>query len=169
MGVPGGDWSREELDARAVWEHERIDQSETYSPRYWYLGKALLEVRKDMALPQWKAWRDRRELDRTRCDRALLLARAFASADELQDIPLLEALALANELLGLPPRQTPLDAKFRRWLKLTNTKALERLSESAELAAPDQLRPLIAELVSNLVEIDRACQAAEIARSRATT
>ena len=159
MGVPGDDWSRDELDARAVWEHERIDQCETYAPRYWFLGKALREVRKDMLLPQWKAWRDQRALDRTRCDRAQLLARAFESADQLHDTPLLVALALANELLGRAPRQTALDAKFRRWLKLTNTKARERLGEMAGLAAPGQMRPLIADLARSLVELDRACAA----------
>ena len=57
QGLPGPDWSRDELYARAVWEYNRIQKGETYAPRYWFLGAFLLEVRKAFDLKAWKAWR----------------------------------------------------------------------------------------------------------------
>lgn len=172
QGIPGPDWTRDELDARARWEHQRIDKGETYSPRYWFLGRVLREVRKDLTLSEWKSWRKSNRLDRTRCDRAQLLAKAFEpdkerpfdAPEELERQPLLVALAVASERLGLTRRQIAIDARFRRWLKLMKTKAESRLAELSKLAAPGELRPHIAELAFTLLEFDRACQAEERAR-----
>lgn len=165
MGIPGGDWSRAELFARARWEHSRIDNGETYSPRYWFLGRALRELRKDLAPPIWRQWRKANRLDRTRCDRAQLLARAFDTPDEVEHLPLLQALAVASERLGLTRRRMASDTRFRRWLKLTKARAESRLNELSEVAAPGELRPYIADLTYTLLEFDRACLAAENAHA----
>jgi hypothetical protein len=172
QGIPGPEWTRDELDARARWEHQRIDKGETYSPRYWFLGRVLMEVRKDMTLDQWKSWRKSNQLNRTRCDRAQLLARAFEpdkkrpfdAPEELERLPLLRALAVASERLGVKRRRLAIDARLRRWLKLTKTKAELRLAELASVAAPGELRPFIADLTYTLLEFDRACIAEETAR-----
>lgn len=127
-GLPGPDWTRDELCARAVWEYRHIEKGETYSPKYWFLGKFLREVRCQFGLDAkaWNAWRFHCRLaNRTRCDRSMLLARAFDSPDEIERIPLLAALALAAERLGLEPRQTTADAKLRRRLASV-VKALQK-------------------------------------------
>jgi hypothetical protein len=148
-GLPDPDWTRQELCARAVWEYQRIDKGETYSPRYWFLGTFLREVRHGFGLDLqgWKDWRLRAKLaNRTRCERSMLMARAFDSPDELEDVPVLAALALAAERLGLEPRQSTAGAKLRRRLTSIAKTLKKCLDEFAEVKSADGLGWRIAEV-----------------------
>lgn len=170
QGLPGPDWTRDELFARAVWEYDRIETGETYSPRYWLLGKFLLVVREAFGpdLKGWQAWRVRAKLiNRTRCERSMLLARAFGSPDELERMSVLAALALAAERLGLEPRQTTADARLRRWLTALEKSSRERLDEFSRVTQPDGLRRRIAALIRQLGALDQACATLERRRGPA--
>src|SRR6185437_80081 len=114
MGVPDGDWSRDELDARAVWENGQIKPRQRHAPHYWFLGRVLMVVGEAFESAHWISWRSEHRINRTRCERAQLLARAFGSEDEVADLPVLAAVALACKRLGLEPRQTAADARLRR-------------------------------------------------------
>jgi hypothetical protein len=149
VGLPDPDWTRDELCARAVWEYQRIDKGETYSPRYWFLGTFLREVRHGFGvdLQGWNDWRLRARLaNRTRCERSMLLARAFDSPDELEHVPVLAALALAAERLGLAPRQSTADARLRRRLASLAKTLKKCLDEFAEVKSADGLGWRIAEV-----------------------
>ncbi|HEV3339254.1 MAG TPA: hypothetical protein VG125_02820 [Pirellulales bacterium] len=156
QGLPGPDWSRDELYARAVWEYRRIDRGETYSPRYWFLGMFLLAVPKEFELGAWKQWCLRRDLlNRTRCERSMLIARAFNSADEVEHIPVLEAVALAAQRLGLQPRQSAADAKLRRRLTSIGKTLQSCLDEFPAVRSADGLGWRIAGAMQTLRSLDQ--------------
>jgi hypothetical protein len=157
MGVPGDNWSRDELEARAMWENSQIKPRQRHAPHYWFLGRALLVVGEGFDATRWKSWRAAHRINRTRCERAQLLARAFGLADEVADLPLLTAVAQACDRLGLEPRQTAADAKFHRRLTAINKTLQSSLDELAAVTAASVLRPLIAEALRKLAALDHAC------------
>lgn len=164
-GLPGPDWTRDELYARAVWEYRRIDKGETNSPLYWLLGKFLREVRKELDVQGWNDWRRQRKLlNRTRCDRSMLIARAFDSREELvqlERLPVLAAVAWAAERLGLKRRQAAAEARLRRSLRAMEETLTKRLGEFGGVTRPDGLRPLIAGVKRQLAALDHALAALE--------
>lgn len=116
-GLPSPDWTRDQLYARAIWEYKLIEKGEKCTPRYWSCGQFLLAVRKDFDPERFKEWLRRSELlNRTRCERSMLIGEAFDKPDGLERISVLEAVALAAELLGRKRRQTTADARARRQL-----------------------------------------------------
>ena len=157
MGVPGGDWSRDELDARAVWENEQIKPRQRHATHYWFLGKVLLAVGRDFDPAQWRAWREAHQINRTRCERAQLIAQAFRLEQDVANLPVLVAVALARERLGRPPRQTAADARLRRSLSAMNKSLAKRLDEFDRVTDPDGVPPLTAELKRQLTEIEHRC------------
>jgi hypothetical protein len=155
QGLPGPDWTRDELSARAVWEYGRIERGETYAPRYWFLGTFLLPVRQELDLKAWKHWcRNRELLNRTRCDRSMLIARGFDSPDEVEHIPVLAAAALAAKRLGLGRRQTAADARLRRRLTLMAKTLQKCLDEFTSVTSTDGLDWRIAAVMLNLTSLD---------------
>lgn len=134
MGVPSGDWSRDELAKRAVLENEAITSRERDASHYWLLGKALLPIRADLADGPWTQWRKENEIERTRAERAMLLARAFHSPEPFADLSIDDASTLARQILGIESRQTPLAAKHRRRLK-TMSDTLQ--ASLGDLTGPD--------------------------------
>jgi hypothetical protein len=164
-GLPGPDWSRDELYARAVWEYRRIDKGETHSPRYWFLGKFLRAVREGLDVAGFKQWcRQRKLLNRTRCERSMLIARAFDLPEELQQlekIPVLAAVALAAEKLGLEPRQTSAEARLRRRLTAMYKTLQKMLDEFPGIAKPDGLGWRIASIMQKLTALDHERRALE--------
>lgn len=139
-GLPGPDWTRDELYARAVWEYKRIEKGETYAPRYWFLGTFLLQVRKDLDLPAFKQWLVRSKLlNRTRCERAMLVGRGFDSADKVEHLTVLSAVALAAQRLGKKRRQTAADARLRRRLTQIAKTLDKSLDEFTGVSSTDGL------------------------------
>ena len=138
-GVPNGDWTRKELAERAAMENQAITRRENDASHYWFLGKALLPIRADFDDSAWTRWREKNEIERTRGDRAMVLARAFGSPEEFAGLSIANAHALARQVLGIGPRQTPLEAKHRRRLKTISETVQTSLDD---LAGPDaaQLR-----------------------------
>lgn len=154
-GLPGPDWTRDELYARAVWEYQRIDRGETYTPRYWFLGRFLLEVRRDFDVKRWKDWLVQSKLvNRTRCERSMLVGRAFDTPDEVERIPVLAAVAVAAQRLGLKPRQTTADARLRRRLTAMDRTLDKSLDDFTGVSSPDGLGRRIAALNQKLALLD---------------
>jgi hypothetical protein len=157
MGVPASDWTLDELYVRAEWESKQIGRSEHSSPRYWYFGKAMLLVQKQVVEGGWKAWCVEKRIQPDRWKRGRLLALAFHSPDEVANLTIDAATELARELLGLPRRQTAADAKLRRSLSVMNKSLEKRLDEFAGITNTDGLRPHLAELRRKLAALDHAC------------
>jgi hypothetical protein len=161
MGMPEAGWSREELSGRACWENEQIGRSRRCAPQYWYLGKILRLVQDQVQDGHWESWCEEHTIQRNRWQRGRLLAMAFDSPDDVADLTVHAAEALAREALGLPPRQTAADTKLRRWLRSLEKSSQQRLDESSQVARPDGLRPRIAELIRQLTALDHALVALE--------
>lgn len=153
MGVPRGDWSRDELAARADMENDQITERQNDAAHYWFLGKALLPIRAEVADGLWEQFCEDREIERTRWQRAAVLAKAFRKPKELADLSIERAMTRARQILGIEPRQTPLEAKHRRRLK-TMSEALQNSLE--DLAGPDAAQPRVR--VELLVAVDNAAR-----------
>jgi hypothetical protein len=164
-GLPGPDWTRDELYERAVWEYQQIEKGETNSPLYWRLGRFLLEVRKGFDVQGWNDWRRQRKLlKRTRCERSMLIARGFESPEELEQLehlPVLAAVALTAEKLGLEPRQTTAEARLRRRLTSMHKTLQKILDEFPGVAKPDGLGWRIAGVMQKLTALDHERRALE--------
>lgn len=164
QGVPSGDWSHQELYDRAKHENKLIGRHEDCAAHYWYLGKALLLVRRDSDHGRWKRWCAAHHIERSRWARASVLARAFASPDEFAGMSLKAASALARALLGLKPRQTALEARHRRRLhnlQKVLRKSLDELSGAAALSVRDELLFAVDEAARLLRELHHAYVAAQ--------
>lgn len=160
-GVPDKGWTRQELSRRAVWEYRRVKGRRKDAAEYWPLGQALRFVRRGLKKRRgaWTRWRKARRIDRTRAQRALLFARAFKSPDEIRDMTIAEATDLANERLGVEPRQAEIDASFRRWLLSLTKTARQRLDDLNKVRSPEMLLPFVDELGELFAQFRGACRA----------
>jgi hypothetical protein len=161
MDMPDEGWTLDELYNRVAWEAAQIGKSRRSAPRYWYLGKALRIVRKQVPEGAWKAWCiAHRVLDAWK--RGLLLTEAFVgSPDPVAHLAVGPACDLARERLGRPRRQTAADARLRRSLARMKKSLRERLAEFSSMTGAGGLRRRIAEVREQLDELERACIALE--------
>jgi hypothetical protein len=157
MDSPTDRWTLHELYERAKWEHQQIGHSQRCCPRYWYFGKVLLLVQAQVPDGRWQEWCADNGIQRDRWHCGRLLAKAFASADDVADLILADAEALARDILGLPERRSTADAKLRRSLSAMTKSLQERLDEFESVTRVDGLRSRIAELAHKLAALDRAC------------
>ncbi|HEV3338741.1 MAG TPA: hypothetical protein VG125_00245, partial [Pirellulales bacterium] len=156
-GVPRDTWTRDELDARADWEIRKIRQRKSYAPTYWWLGKVLWLVRSGLDRGQWKAWRERHHIDRTRAQRSLNFARVFDSPAEIEGLSIQQATRLANDRLGLRPLQTEAEVRIRRRLLQLKKKTLpDSLDDVEGVSDPRRLLPLIAEVGEQYRQLEDA-------------
>lgn len=169
-GIPSVDWSRDELTKRAVMENETITDRQRDASHYWLLGKALLPIRADLADGPWTRWRQENEIERTRADRAMLLASAFDSPEQFANLSIDDASALARQISGIEPRQTPLEAKHRRRLRTmsdTLQASLDDLSgpDAAQVRVRDELLLAVDSAARLLRELRHAYVAAQRKRA----
>ena len=168
MGVPMRDWTLDELYDRADWEDKQIGQCQRCSPRYWYFGKAMLLVQAQVPEGGWKAWCVEKKIQPDRWKRGRLLALAFPSPEAVAHLTVDAAVALARELLGLPPRQTAADTKLRRSLTLMGKMLQKRLDEFARVSSTEGLGWRIADVRWKLNAIEQECLALDNRLRQAT-
>ncbi|HQU46324.1 MAG TPA: hypothetical protein PK867_26190 [Pirellulales bacterium] len=161
MDLPTDRWTLPELYERAKWEDRQIGHSQRCCPQYWYFGKVLLLVQAQVRDGRWQGWCVENGIQRDRWHCGRLLALAFASPNDVADMTIAEAEALAREILGLPERRSTADAKLRRSLSAMSKSLEERLDEFAEVTNVNGVRVRVAELRRKLNELDAACAALE--------
>ncbi|MGH7135603.1 MAG: hypothetical protein ACREHD_07675 [Pirellulales bacterium] len=161
MDMPGDGWTLVELFDRATWEAERIGNAPRCAPRYWYFGRTMLFVQKQVADGAWKAWCAAKHIPADRWKRGRLLALAFTAADDVAELTIAAACVLARERLGLPRRRTTADARLRRSLTAMDKSLEKRLGEFGEVSDPTGLGSRVAELRHKLAALDNACAALE--------
>ncbi|HVA46450.1 MAG TPA: hypothetical protein VNH11_08760 [Pirellulales bacterium] len=161
MDVPADDWTLDELLDRAAWENQQIGKSRRCSPRYWYYGKSLLLAQSQVGKGGWKAYCTEKEVNLDAWKRGRLLALAFPSPDDVADLTVEAATALARELLGLPARQTKADTKLRRALTLMGKSLQKRLDDFPQVSSTDGLCRRIDNVTRLLRTLDQECTALE--------
>jgi hypothetical protein len=167
MDQPTREWTLWELYDRALWENSQIGQCRRCAPNYWYFGKAMLLAQAQVPEGQWKAWCVEHQIQPDRWKRGRHLALAFASADDVAELTIEAADALAREILGLPRRRSTADAKLRRSLTAMKETLKNRLDESGSVTRPDGLRSRITRLKHQLTALDHALAALEHRRASA--
>lgn len=166
MDLPAKDWTLWELYDRALYENAQIGKSQRCAPNYWYFGKTMLLAQPQVPEGHCTAWCVEHEIKRDRWKRGRHLALAFESAEDVADLTIEAADALAREILGLPKRRSTADAKLRRSLTAMEKTLEKRLDEFDGVTTADDLPPRIGGLIRQLTALKTACLALEKARAK---
>jgi len=136
--VPDERWSTGELTARAAAESERIGHAEKWvTPHHWYLGEALIAVRKRFKRVEWGNWLVQCKVSKSLARDARKLAKLYETPEALGDVSVREALRRAKADATDPETSRllrNLEVRFRKAVKAARAVG-EKVRTPAERAA----------------------------------